>query len=179
MDQDLEQLRFPIGRWSWPDTVSPEDLRGWIVDLNAAPSQLRAAVAGLNDIQLDTAYRPGGWTVRQVVHHVADSHLNSQCRIRWALTEDEPTIKPYDQPAWGELPDCRLSPIEPSLDILDGLHRRWVALAEALAPAELARQYLHPEHAQPLRIDKTLGMYAWHGKHHIAHIQGLRQRSGW
>lgn len=179
MDDSIEQLKYPIGPWRWPKAVSPEDVVGWIDEIAAAPGELRAAVAGLDDSQLDTQYRPEGWTLRQVVHHIADSHLNSQCRIRWALTEDEPTIKPYDQPAWGDLADCRLSPIEPSLTLIDGLHQRWVALSRSLSAGDLARQFYHPEHSQPLRIDKTLGMYAWHGKHHIAHITGLRERSGW
>ena len=179
MSETLEQLRYPIGRWKWPDAATADDVRLWIAEIAALPAALRAAVDGLSDAQLDTPYRPDGWTVRQVVHHVADSHLNSQCRIRWALTEDQPTIKAYDQPAWASLSDARLSPIEPSLDLLEGLHKRWTALAESLSADELARTFLHPEHAQPLRIDKTLGMYAWHGKHHTAHIVSLRARNGW
>lgn len=179
MDDSIEQLKYPIGPWRWPKTVSPEDVAGWIDEIAAAPGQLRAAVDGLDEAQLDTRYRPEGWTLRQVVHHIADSHLNSQCRIRLALTEDEPTVKDYDEVAWAELADGRTAPIEASLDLIDGLHRRWVILAGSLTPAQLERVFHHPAHAQPLRVDKTLGLYAWHGKHHIAHITGLRERSGW
>ncbi len=179
MDASPEQLRYPLGPWTWPQSVSSEDIVGWTREIAALPAQVHAAIAGLDDPQLDTPYRPEGWTVRQVVHHIADSHLNSQCRFRWALTEDEPTIKPYDQPAWGALPDCLSAPIEPSLLMIEGLHQRWVALANSLTPEQWKRQFFHPEHSQPLRLDKTLGMYAWHGKHHVAHITRLRERSGW
>lgn len=179
MDATLDQLKYPLGRWTWPETVAPGDIKAWTQEIAALPAQLHAAIAGLDDAQLDTPYRPEGWTVRQVVHHLADSHLNSQCRFRWALTEDEPTIKPYDQPAWGELPDSRTAPIEPSLLIIEGLHQRWVALANALTPEQWKRQFFHPEHSQPLRLDKTLAMYGWHGKHHVAHITRLRERSSW
>ncbi|MBI1356771.1 MAG: putative metal-dependent hydrolase [Acidobacteria bacterium] len=179
MAETLEQLRYPIGPWKWPETVADGDVERWIAEIAAAPAQLRAAVEGLSPEQIDTRYRPEGWTVRQVVHHMADSHLNSQCRFRWALTEEAPTIKPYDQPKWAELSDARLSPIEPSLDLLDALHLRWVALAESLSAAERTRIFFHPEHPKPLRLDKTLGMYAWHGKHHMAHITSLRARNGW
>lgn len=179
MDASLESLRFPIGSWKWPETVSGADVAESIAAIESAPAELRRAVAGLRDDQLDTPYRPEGWTVRQVVHHLADSHLNSQCRIRLALTEDTPTIKDYDEAAWGELADNRSAPIELSLQLIDGLHARWVLLARSLTQAQLERKFHHLEHAHPLRIDMTLSMYAWHGRHHIAHITRLRERSGW
>jgi uncharacterized damage-inducible protein DinB len=145
----------------------------------ATPARLRAAVAGLDDAQLDTPYRPGGWTVRQVVHHVPDSHLNAYTRFRLALTEDTPTIKPYEEARWAELPDARSAPVEPSLMLLDALHARWVALLETLGPVEGARAVRHPEHGRLLTVDELLAMYAWHGEHHTAHVTALRGRMGW
>ena len=141
------------------------------------PMRVRAAVAGLTGAQIDTPYRPGGWTVRQVVHHVADSHTNAFIRLKVALTEDQPTIKPYDQDAWSALADMRL-PIEVSLVLLDGLHARWVALYRSLAPSAFARVFHHPE-IGVVTLDGQLQMYAWHSRHHVAHITSLRQREGW
>jgi len=141
------------------------------------PMRVRAAVAGLTGAQLDTPYRPGGWTVRQVVHHVADSHTNAFIRLKVALTEDQPTIKPYDQDAWSALADMRL-PIDVSLVLLDGLHARWVALYRSLAPSAFARVFHHPE-IGVVTLDGQLQMYAWHSRHHVAHITSLRQREDW
>ena len=145
----------------------------------AMPGRLRAAVAGLDGAQLDTPYRPGGWTVRQVVHHVPDSHLNAYTRFRLALTEDTPTIKPYEEARWAELPDARSAPPELSLMLLDALHARWVALLGTLGPVEGARAVRHPEHDRLLTVDELLAMYAWHGEHHTAHITALRGLMGW
>jgi uncharacterized damage-inducible protein DinB len=171
--------RYPIGEFTRPDAVSPEERKGLLDVLARTPSLLRAAVAGLSDAQLDTPYRPGGWTLRQVVHHVADSHMNSYIRCRLALTEDNPLIKPYDQTRWAELADARILPVELSLGLLDNLHARWTALLSRLAPEDFARTFRHPEYSAPLSLDITLALYAWHGKHHTAHITGLRQRMGW
>ena len=139
---------------------------------------MTAAVAGLDDRQLDTPYRPGGWTVRQVVHHYADSHANSYVRFRLALTEDAPVIKPYDEQRWAELPDAKSAPISVSLTLLSALHQRWVLLLRSLDDQTFARTFIHPELGE-MRLDKTLGLYAWHCHHHVAHITNLRARQGW
>jgi uncharacterized damage-inducible protein DinB len=176
---ELDQLRYPIGRWQRPDNKLPYDqARIWIDEIAVAPAELREAVDGLNDTQLDTPYREGGWTVRQLVHHVPDSHLNAYTRFRLALTENEPTIKPYDQEAWAELPDSRTAPIEPSLTLLEALHLRWVALLESLTDDHFNRRFWHPE-LGTVTLAEVLGMYAWHGPHHVAHITELRKRNNW
>jgi hypothetical protein len=171
-------LSYPIGRFDWPESVAPEVRARLIGEIEVAPARFRAAVQGLAEQQLDTPYRPGGWTVRQVVHHVADSHLNSYVRFRLALTEDQPTIKPYDQSKWAELPDARTAPVEPSLQLIDSLHQRWVVLLRSMPDADFARTFLHPERGV-VRLDISLAMYAWHSRHHAAHITGLRERMEW
>jgi hypothetical protein len=143
------------------------------------PAELRAAVEGLSAKQLDTPYRPDGWTVRQVVHHVPDSHLNAYIRFKLGLTEETPTIKPYDEALWAKLPDSRDTPVETSLSLLATLHDRWVRLLRAMEPADFTRQINHPEWEKPLSLDAVLALYAWHGPHHTAHVTGLRQRMGW
>jgi uncharacterized damage-inducible protein DinB len=168
--------RYPVGRWAQPDD-RPETAARLVGEIAVLPVQLAAAVAGLTDAQLDTPYRDGGWTVRQVVHHVADSHMNAYVRIKLALTADAPAIAAYDEAAWAELPDSRL-PIEPSLALVDALHERWTAVLKPLGPAELARPYRHPEMGDvPVRT--ALAIYAWHGRHHTAHVTELRKRMGW
>jgi hypothetical protein len=171
-------LSYPIGKFQMPKEVSPEALRAGIRELAAAPGLLREAVRGLDDAQLDTPYRPGGWTVRQVVHHIADSHMNAYMRFRLALTEDQPAIKPYDQAKWADLADARRDPVEVSLALIDGMHQRLVDLMDSLAPADFSRTFRHPERGV-VRLDSNLLMYAWHSRHHTAHITGLRQRMGW
>ena len=175
-DQDL---RYPVGRPDRNPALTPGERAQRIDTIAAAPAQLRLAVAGLSDQQLDTPYRPDGWTVRQVVHHIADSHLNAYVRFKLALTEDTPTIKPYDEAAWAELEDTAIVPLSVSLDLLEALHIRWTALVRTLTPEQLERDFRHPEKGRIMRLDATLGMYAWHGKHHVAHIVGLREREGW
>ena len=171
-------LSYPIGRFEPPETVTREDWLRYIETIAAMPARLREAVSGLDDRQLNTPYRPGGWTVRQVVHHVADSHINSYVRFRLALTEEQPTIKPYDEKKWAELEDARTLPVETSLQLIEMLHRRWVSLLESLSEDDFRRVFHHPENGV-MRIDRTLAMYAWHSKHHVAHINGLRERMGW
>lgn len=144
----------------------------------AAPLRMREAVAGLDAAQLDTPYREGGWTVRQVVHHVPDSHMNAYVRVKLALTEDEPTIKPYEEAAWAQLPDSRITPVEVSLALLEALHTRWVDLLRAMDGADFKRSFRHPEHGA-VTLDWLVGMYAWHSRHHVAHITSLRERMGW
>lgn len=171
-------LRYPIGRYTAPDVYTADWRAARIDEMAALPAALRAAVAGLSPEQLDTPYRPGGWTVRQVVHHVPDSHLNMYLRLKWALTESTPTIKPYDEVAWAELPDSRLTPVEVSLSLLDAVHDRGVRLLRAMSEADFARRYVHPESGEhPLNY--MVGSYAWHGRHHVAHITSLRDRMGW
>jgi uncharacterized damage-inducible protein DinB len=176
-----DALRYPIGKFSFPSpptgiTLAQRNL--WIAEIAEAPSRLRAAVAGLDAAQLDTPYRPGGWTLRQVVHHVPESHMNAYIRFKLALTEDEPTIKPYDEDAWSKLPDVVPTPIETSLALLDALHLRWVTLLRLLDDAQFARTFRHPA-LGVIRLDGNLALYAWHGKHHTAHITSLRERMGW
>jgi hypothetical protein len=175
----MDDLRYPIGPFRYDGATSPAQRDQWLGEIAAAPEQLRAAVKGLSPLQLDTPYRPEGWTVRQVVHHVPDSHLNAYSRIKLALTEEEPTIKPYEEALWAELPDARTGPVEPSLALLDFLHQRWLLLLRSLHPADFARRYRHPEQGRMFELNEVLALYAWHGKHHIAHITSLRRRMAW
>jgi hypothetical protein len=175
---ETPDLRYPVGKFTFPDTVSIEDRSKFVQQISEAPARMRVAVAGLSDDQLNAPYRPGGWTVRQVVHHVPDSHLNSYIRFRWALTEDDPAIKAYHEDRWAELPDARTAPAEISLALLESLHRRWGALLGSLTDQDWKRTFKHPE-LGPVSLEKNAALYAWHGRHHVAHITGLRQRMGW
>ena len=172
-------LRYPIGKYVRPKSLTPAQRTEAIEAIAAAPAALRAAVTGLTDRQLDTPYRPGGWTIRQVVHHVPDSHMNAYTRFKLALTEDTPTIKPYDEAKWAELDDGKSKLVEHSLTLLDALHARWVFLLERLKASDFDRAVHHPEWDTPMSLDQLLAMYAWHGKHHTAQITSLRERSGW
>jgi hypothetical protein len=172
-------LRYPIGRFVRPDSLSPAERTAAIAAITAAPAQLRTAVSGLTDAQLDTPYRPGGWSVRQVVHHVPDSHMNAYTRFKLALTEDVPTIKPYDEAKWAELEDSKSKLVEHSLALLDHLHARWVFLLERMTAADFGRKLNHPEWEAPLSLDAMLALYAWHGRHHAAHVTSLRERNRW
>lgn len=174
---NLDALRYPVGRFKASPSNGPGERAGHIAELRALPERLRAAVNGLSETQLDTPYREGGWTVRQVVHHVADSHANSVIRFKLALTEDWPTIKTYDEASWAKLSDSRL-PIDGSLVFLDALHARWVSLLEAMSDEDFARGFTHPENGR-MDLNKALAIYAWHSRHHTAHIAGLRARMSW
>ena len=174
----MTDLRYPIGRAEMEKELTAEHRRELIDRIEETPARLREAVAGLSAEQLDTPYRPGGWTVRQLVHHVPDSHLNAYTRFKLTLTEDEPAIKTYEEARWAELPDSRSVPIEVSLALLENLHRRWVALLRALPPADFAKSLRHPEWGH-INLDQLLGLYAWHGQHHVAHVTSLRERMGW
>ena len=176
-DAALERLRYPIGRFREDPHPTPEKYQRWIDSVASLPGGLRALVHDLSGAQLDTPYRPGGWTIRQVVHHVPDSHLNAYVRTKLALTEDMPTIKPYDEAAWAMLPDCS-GPPEASLQLLEGLHARWTALLRSLDGAALQRALDHPEDGT-LTVGRLVQSYAWHGRHHQAHISSLRTRRGW
>ncbi len=174
-----EDLRYPIGAFAFDPSGTAEDRDRWIDEIAAAPMALRTAVAGLSDAQLATPYRPGGWTVRQVVHHLPDSHLNAYARFRLALTEDHATIRPYDEKLWAELPDAADAPVDISLNLLHALHVRWVILLRAMSPAQWDRTFHHPEWDATLDLLELLAHYAWHGRHHVAHIAELRKREGW
>ena len=171
-------IRYPIGKFTFTSGNTPQQRAAAIDDIAQTPQKMRACVAGLSDAQLDTPYRDGGWTVRQVVHHVPDSHVNSYIRFRFALTEHEPTIKPYDENLWADLIDAKSAPVEPSLKLLEGLHHRWVMLLRSLSEAEVQRKFTHPD-IGTITVDQYISSYAWHGKHHVAHITALRELKGW
>ena len=200
--------RYPIGKFAPPETITAETRKTWINEIAAAPENFRAALDGLNDDQLDTPYREGGWTLRQVAHHVPDSHMNAFIRFKWTLSEDLPTIKAYDEASWATLPDVGNTPIETSLHLLEALHQRWVVLLRNMTGEDYQRAFIHPEflpenfqmsekastdwlHLETASagrgslppyiflLEKVLGLYAWHGKHHTAHITALRDRMGW
>ncbi|HTF81141.1 MAG TPA: putative metal-dependent hydrolase [Cytophagales bacterium] len=175
---DLETLKFPIGRFTPPAAYTPALIKSYIADIAEFPSLLRHEVSQLTDEQLDTPYRPGGWTIRQVVHHCADSHSNSLIRFKLALTEEEPTIKPYWEDRWAELPDAAL-PVHPSLLLLEGLHERWVTLLNALDASQFEKVFIHPEHGKNISLYENTANYSWHGKHHLAHITTLKRSKGW
>jgi hypothetical protein len=174
----MTDLRYPIGKFHFDGPLTEERKQTSLDDIARTPANLRAAVERLSEPQLDTPYRPGGWTVRQVVHHVPDSHMNAYIRFKLALTEDEPTIKPYEQQLWADLDDTKSTPIEVSLAMLDSLHDRWVRLLQSLTPKDWKLGFRHPELGL-VSLEKNLALYAWHGRHHTAHITALREREGW
>jgi len=174
----MTDLRYPIGKFHFDGLPTEEQREEFFDDISRAPANLRAAVKGLSDQQLDTPYRPDGWTVRQVAHHVPDSHLNAYVRFKLALTEPEPTIKPYAEDLWARLPDTPATPVDVSLTLLESLHNRWVRLLRSLKPEDWKRSFRHPELGL-VSLEKNLALYAWHGRHHVAHITSLRQRSDW
>ena len=173
-----DDLRYPVGPFTFEGKLSDEQISQAIDEIAQAPARLRAAVDGLSAEQLDTNYRPGGWTVRQVVHHLPDSHLNSYIRFKLALTEDQPTIKPYDENSWSALSDAQTAPPEISLDLFEALHRRFVIVLKSLERKDLARAFLHPD-IGVVSLEKNIALYAWHGRHHVAHITSLAERMGW
>ncbi|CAM3273285.1 MULTISPECIES: YfiT family bacillithiol transferase [Paenibacillus] len=169
-------LRYPIGPFAWEGTATAEQRESWISDIAKLPSMLSDAVQGLSDDQLDLPYREGGWSIRQVVHHLADSHMNSYIRFKLALTEDNPTIKPYDEQKWTMMQDATIVNVQVSLTLIEGLHARWAAVLNAMNPGDFDRTFYHPESQKTMSLDYATGMYAWHGKHHTAHITSLRER---
>jgi DinB superfamily len=176
--EELEKLKYPIGHFDGQKPVTLELLAQYIATIACFPQRLEAETAHLSDEQLDTPYRPEGWTIRQVVHHCADSHINALMRIKVALTEENPTIKPYDEAACAELADYKL-PVNSSLLLLKSVHERWVVLLKSLSPTDLKRTFVHPEHGATFVIDTNTGLYAWHCDHHLAHITTLKQRKNW
>lgn len=175
----MNDLRYPIGKFERQDTLTADERRKAIDAIAQVPANMRAAVRGLTDEQLDTPYREGGWTLRQVVHHVPESHMNAYIRLKLALTEDNPTIKPYDESAWAQTPDSFETPIETSLTLLESLHERWGTIMRRMKPEDFRRTFRHPDHAGNVSLDWLLAMYSWHGRHHVAHITSTRERMGW
>jgi hypothetical protein len=174
----MADLRYPVGPFVAPASFSAADRERAMTTLAELPARLRLACAGLSDAQLDTPYRPGGWTVRQVVHHTADSHINAYLRTKFALSDDHPAIRPYPEAIWAEMADGKHAPVSVSLDLLDALHGRWVMLLQSLTPDQFARTLHHPERGA-MSIDDVLAMYEWHSRHHTAHVTALRDREGW
>ena len=176
---ELDKLRYPIGKFVAPVFYSDEYLSVKMDEIASFPERLKKEVFQLTNTQLDTPYRPDGWTIRQVIHHCADSHINCFIRLKWALTEDKPIIKQYLEASWGELHDNTTMPIEPSLSLLEGLHFRLVYLMRSLSEKELKKSFIHPEHSKEFKIEEIIGTYAWHGNHHLAHITELKKRKSW
>lgn len=171
-------LRYPVGPFKFEGPLNEDQRKKFIGEIEETPTRLRDAAKGLSDEQLSTPYRPEGWTVRQVVHHVPDSHLNAYIRFKLALTENQPTIKPYEQALWAELYDTKNTPVEISLTLLEMLHKRWVTLLKSMSESDFKRTFNHPEQGL-VTLERTLSLYSWHGKHHVAHITSLRERMGW
>ncbi|AWG22611.1 metal-dependent hydrolase [Flavobacterium faecale] len=176
---DIEKQKFPIGSFVKPEIINAEQLSIWIESIASFPDRLKAEVQDLSNEQLDTPYRENGWTIRQVVHHCADSHLNSFARFKLALTEDKPFIKPYFEDRWAEMVDSKNFPIASSIKILEGIHLRWTAILKNLSATDLTRTFVHPEHGKSFSLDENIGVYAWHCDHHLAHITTLKIREGW
>jgi len=174
-----DDLRYPTGKFTFDPDVTPDTRTKSIAAIREAPALMRAALQGLSDAQLDTPYRDGGWTPRQIAHHVPESHMNAYIRFKLALTENNPTIKPYDENLWAKTPDVAREPAATSIALLESLHKRWVTLLEAMKSEDFARTVFHPEHKRELSLDWMLQLYSWHGKHHASHITGLRSRHGW
>lgn len=176
---EMDTLRYPIGKFSRPIAYSPAEFKNWIHRIDHLPNALSAAVSGLDEKQLDTPYRDGGWTIRQVVHHLADSHMNSYCRFKLALTEDVPVIRPYFEDRWAELEDARKAPVEISLKLLESLHVRWVYFLRSMKETDWLKKFHHPESRRDFELREILALYAWHGDHHLAHILELKKRKKW
>ncbi|KVV16335.1 YfiT family bacillithiol transferase [Flavobacterium sp. TAB 87] len=179
MQIDIEKLKFPIGKFDKSTTITKDILIMWISDISTFPKRLSSEVLTLTDKQLNTQYRYDGWTIRQVVHHCADSHMNSLTRLKLALTEQQPTIKRYFEERWAELLDTKSMSIEPSLKIIEGIHERWTVLLNNLKDEQYARIFIHPEHGKTFRVDENIGVYAWHCNHHLAHITETKKRNKW
>ena len=179
INTDIEKLKYPVGKFIKPDIFTKQQISDWITIIEQLPSKLRKEVEHLSDEQLDTPYRPDGWTVRQVVHHLGDSHMNSYLRFHWTLTEDKPTIKPYFEDRWAELPDTKFAPIEMSLNLIAALHFRWVYSLKLMNENDFNKIYIHPEYGKEFDLKTALGSYAWHCDHHLAHITELKKRMGW
>lgn len=174
-----EQLSYPIGKFKFNSDADAKEIQNWISEIEKLPAQLKDAVQGLSDSRLDTPYRDGGWSVRQVAHHIADSHMNAYIRFKLALTEDKPTIKPYQEKLWADMDDSTKLSIEPSLSLIGPLHERMVYVLKAIKGAQFDRSVYHPESKRDMSVKFLIALYAWHGKHHVAHIIELRKRMNW
>ena len=177
--QDLESLKYPIGKFQFPEEYTDKDVKQWAITIADFPQQLENLVEDFDDLQLDTPYRPEGWTVRQVIHHMADSHLNAYIRFKWTLTEDTPTIKAYQEDRWALLEDAKDADIDMSLSLIESLHHRWVYMLKNLTTEQLQRTFIHPVSKAEISLVKMIGLYAWHCKHHFAHITSLAKREDW
>ncbi|PZR40193.1 MAG: putative metal-dependent hydrolase [Azospira oryzae] len=171
-------IRYPIGKFTAKESYTPEELRSFIHRIEALPAKVEQAIAGFSEAQFNTPYREGGWTVKQLLHHLPDSHMNAYIRFKWTLTEETPTIKAYDEKRWAETPDTKADPAL-SVALLKALHAKWISLLKEIPKEELKRQFFHPDTKKYLSIDSLMGMYAWHGDHHLAHITSLKERNGW
>lgn len=178
-ESDLEKLKYPIGKFHIPEEYTSEFILDKIEQIASFPERLKKEVVDFDDEKLDTPYRPEGWTVRQVIHHCAESHMNCYIRLKWALTENNPIIKPYDEKRWSELPDSLNMPIAPTLSLLEGLHFRLAYIMKNLSEADLEKSFVHPESNSEIRLKQIIGLYAWHGNHHLAHITSLKKRKNW
>ncbi|MBK8506778.1 MAG: putative metal-dependent hydrolase [Saprospiraceae bacterium] len=167
----MENLQYPIGKYEFPESFTKNDIEGWINDIAQAPELYRKLAERMTEAQMETAYRPGGWTARQVLHHVPDSHIQAYGRFKLVLTEDSPTIKPYHEDLWAQLPDTQLTPISVSLSLLDALHQRWVVLMQNMKPSDFEKIYIHPQYGKKYPLGAVCKLYAWHGRHHLAHLQ--------
>jgi hypothetical protein len=174
-----EEIRYPIGKVKLPEVITEQDIKTWISVLEETPEKLKYLVRNLNEKQLDTPYRDGGWTIRQVLHHLVDSHMNSYIRFKWTLTEKEPLIKAYFEDRWADLPDTKDGPVDLALQALEALHAKWTYLLRGLNPDQLKRCFIHPESNSKVSLEQNIGIYAWHSKHHTAHIEHLMKRQGW
>lgn len=170
MQEDIEKLRFPIGKFENPSIISEEQIEKWIDEISNLPAELRSATAGLSEAQLNTPYRPGGWTIKQVIHHLADSHINSYIRFKLAVTEENPTIRPYYEERWAECEEAKNADIEVSLKLLEALHQRWVIFLKTMNADDWDKTFFHPENKRTSALKQVAGLYAWHGKHHLQHI---------
>ncbi|QSW87330.1 putative metal-dependent hydrolase [Flavobacterium endoglycinae] len=178
-ESDLEKLKYPIGKFHTPEEYTSEFILDKIEQIASFPERLKKEIVDFSDEKLDTPYRPEGWTVRQVIHHCAESHMNCYIRLKWALTENNPIIKPYDEKRWSELPDSLNMPIAPTLSLLEGLHFRLAYIMKNLSEADLEKSFVHPESNSEIRLKQIIGLYAWHGNHHLAHITSLKKRKNW
>ncbi|MEO5570834.1 MAG: YfiT family bacillithiol transferase [Bacteroidia bacterium] len=176
---ELEKLKYPTGKYTPPEKIKKSEVKRWIREIDKLPKRLKDTVKSLSEVQLDTPYRDGGWTVRQTIHHLADSHMNAYSRFRLALTEENPTIKPYMEAKWAELIDAKTAPVKYSLDLLKNLHKRWVMLLKTLDKDQLKKTYFHPDKNADQKLDGVIGLYAWHSNHHLAHIENLKKKMNW
>ena len=179
MAVDIEQLRFPIGKFVRPENITYGQINSWINEIDSLPAELKDAVNLLSKGHWETQYRPDGWTLRQVVHHLADSHMNSYIRFKLAITEETPTIRPYHEDRWAECEEAKTAPAEISLNLLTSLHSRWVLFLRSLQPEDFEKGFIHPEHGKKLLLKEVVGLYAWHGKHHLNHILQTKKINGW